>query len=82
MALLSFSNTSKGRIFALSLIIYTVYSLTSVLRWLPVIEIQLPIIVLCYVLLLLSCDRASAQRVIGLSIILILIIFSCIFKGG
>lgn len=81
MGLLSFSDTKKGRQFSLSLIIFTVFSLTNVFRGLSVIGIQMPIILLCYVLLLNSCSTSvsnnSLSRVVGVTFLLI--IFDLLF---
>lgn len=74
MGLLSFSNTKKGRRFSLSLIIFTVFSLTNVFRGLSVIGIQMPIILVCYILLLSSCSSEvpnnSTSRVVGVTFLL------------
>lgn len=59
MSLISFSKTPKGRYFSLCLTIFTIFSLTNVLRWLPVIGMQMPIIIICFILLLMSCRNSQ-----------------------
>ena len=75
MGILNFSNTSAGRQFSLSLVIFTIFSLTNVFRGLSVIGMQMPIILLCYVLLLSSCSSKvvgnSVSRVVGVTFILL-----------
>ena len=79
MNLLSFSNTRSGRAFSLSLMIFTVFSLTYYLRGVSVMGIQMPIILLCYILLLSSCDRQAQKRVMSISIILIVFDFLFVY---
>lgn len=75
MNLLNFSNTKSGRTFSLSLTIFTVYTLTYFFRGLSVMGIQMPIIILCYILLLSSCSSSgiknATNRVVGLTIVLL-----------
>lgn len=75
MGLLKFSNTKAGREFSLSLIIFTIFSLTNIFRGLSVMGIQMPIILLCYALLLSSCSSKvvsnSTSRVVGVTFILL-----------
>jgi len=83
MKFFDFSTIRSGRSFSLSLCIFTVYCLTNILRWLPVIEIQMPIVLVCYFLLLQSCDKNGISRVI--TVLLILIVFDYLFvflQGG
>ena len=75
MNLLNFSNTKSGRTFSLSLTIFTVYTITYFFRGLSVMGIQMPIIILCYILLLSSCSSSgiknATNRVVGLTIVLL-----------
>lgn len=82
MKFLNFSNTSSGRSFSISLCVFTTYCLTNILRWLPVIEIQLPIVLFCYFLLLHSCDKKGRSRVISVSLILIVFDYFFVFLQG
>ena len=82
MGLLSFSNTKRGRYFSFSLTLFTVYTLTNLLRWLPVMQVQLPIIALCYVMLLMSCNQASSNRLLGLTLVLLAFDYIFIFLQG
>lgn len=84
MSLLSFSKNSSGRTFALSLTIFTFYCLTNVLRWLPVVNVQLPIIVFCYILLLNSCGRNSEgqSRIFFLTVVMIVFDYFFVFLQG
>ena len=82
MGLLSFSNTKRGRYFSFSLTLFTVYTLTNLLRWLPVMQVQLPIIALCYVMLLMSCNQASSNRILGLTLVLLAFDYIFIFLQG
>ena len=82
MGLFSFSKTAAGRTFSLSLAIFTVYSLTTVLRGLSVIGIQMPIIIVCFILLLSSCGSNnkrgnSLSRV--LTVAFIFVVFDFVF---
>ena len=79
MGIFSFSKSSNGRKFSLALIIYTIYSLTNVLRGLPVMGVQMPIILFCYILLLSSCNSKALSRVVFTTFILILFDFFFIY---
>lgn len=48
-----------GRVFTASLLIFTVYTLTGIFRGLPVIEVQLPIVLFSYILLLSSASNSN-----------------------
>lgn len=43
----------KSMWFYASFYIYTIYSFTFILRWLPVVTVQMPIIILCYLFLII-----------------------------
>lgn len=43
----------KSMWFYASFFIYTIYSFTFILRWLPVVTVQMPIIILCYLFLMI-----------------------------
>lgn len=81
MKILQFSNTKNGRVFALSLAIFTFFCLTNVLRWLPVVGVQMPFILLCYILLLSSLSGRTQvnKKEIVIALTIILIFFDYLF---
>lgn len=79
MSWLKFGYTPSGSKFALSLAIFTFYSLTGVLRGLSLMGIQMPIIIVCYILLLASCNKPAQSRIIFITFLLILFDFFFVF---
>lgn len=78
MDFFNISNTHSVRPFSFSLILFTFYCLTNVLRWLPVLEVQMPIVLFCYILLLASC-RSSKSKKGGLDVVIMLTIILLFF---
>ena len=67
--------------FTATFVIYTIYCFTTVFRWLPAIAIQMPIIMLCYFMLVLSVKShfGNEQTIKFFIVSFLIIVFNFIF---